>query len=127
MNGKYLLDTNIIAFFQGDEASLKRVGGADVYVPTIVVGELVYGALNADRQSSDLNRIYTFIDDAEILDCDIAVAEAYGAIKAAQRRKGRPLPENDLWIAATAQRHNLTLVTRDAHFQEIEGIAVASW
>lgn len=128
MNGSYLLDTNIIiAFFRQEENVVQRVSQADVYVPIIVVGELVYGAFNDNRSESDLARIHAFIADVNILGCDVQVTEAYGAIKAAQRRKGRPLPENDLWIAAIAQRHALTLVSRDGHFEEIAGITWEAW
>lgn len=48
-------------------------------------------------------------------------------IKSRLRKKGRPIPENDIWIAATAQEHALVLVTRDPHFQEIEDLRVESW
>lgn len=54
-------------------------------------------------------------------------AEAYGRLKFQLRRKGRPIPENDLWIAALCVQHGRTLVTRDAHFAEVEGLATASW
>jgi tRNA(fMet)-specific endonuclease VapC len=128
MNGSYLLDTNIvIAFFRQEENVVQHVSQADIYVPIIVVGELAYGAFNENRSASDLARIHAFIADVNILGCDERVAEAYGEIKAAQRRKGCPLPENDLWIAAIAQRHALTLVSRDGHFEEIAGIALATW
>lgn len=43
------------------------------------------------------------------------------------RLKGRPLPENDVWIAALAMQYALTLVTRDAHFQEVENLQTVAW
>ena len=49
---------------------------------------------------------------------------AYGNIKAELRKKGKPVPENDIWIAAIAQRYQLTIVTRDKHFKEIESIGL---
>jgi tRNA(fMet)-specific endonuclease VapC len=51
----------------------------------------------------------------------------YGAIKNHLRAKGRPIPENDIWIATAAKQHQLTLVTRDGHFQAIEGLLVEQW
>jgi tRNA(fMet)-specific endonuclease VapC len=41
--------------------------------------------------------------------------------------KGRPLPDNDIWIAATARHHGMTLVTRDSHFQDAEDLRTADW
>lgn len=51
----------------------------------------------------------------------------YGNIKAVLRKKGKPIPEDDIWIAAIAQRHKLILVTRDKHFKEIESLRLNSW
>ena len=51
----------------------------------------------------------------------------YGEIKTALRRLGRPLPENDIWIAAIAIQHGLTLVSRDAHFDHLVGLSLDRW
>jgi tRNA(fMet)-specific endonuclease VapC len=51
----------------------------------------------------------------------------YGQIKAELESKGRPIPDNDMWIAAIARQHNLTLVTRDAHFLQVADISKLSW
>jgi tRNA(fMet)-specific endonuclease VapC len=41
--------------------------------------------------------------------------------------KGKPIPENDIWIAAIAEQHQLTLVTRDSHFQHVDGLVIEQW
>jgi tRNA(fMet)-specific endonuclease VapC len=51
----------------------------------------------------------------------------YGEIKSSLRQKGKPIPDNDIWIAASARQHSLTLVTRDAHFDEIDDLARERW
>jgi len=51
----------------------------------------------------------------------------YGEIKSSLRAKGRPLPDNDIWIVSIARQHQLTVATRDAHFGEIPGLALLSW
>lgn len=58
---------------------------------------------------------------------DELVSIEYGKIKSSLRKKGSPIPENDIWIAAIALRHNLTLVTRDKHFNEITGLKLKNW
>ncbi len=58
---------------------------------------------------------------------DAQTARRYGQVKDSLRQKGRPLPENDLWIAALAEQHSLVLVSRDAHFAEVEGLECESW
>jgi tRNA(fMet)-specific endonuclease VapC len=62
-----------------------------------------------------------------MIDCNVATALKYGDMKTALKAKGRPIPENDIWIAATALQHGLTLVSRDAHFNEVEEITVEEW
>ena len=51
----------------------------------------------------------------------------YGTVRTQLKRKGRPIPENDIWIAACAFQHGLILVTRDGHFEDVEGLPFESW
>jgi tRNA(fMet)-specific endonuclease VapC len=62
-----------------------------------------------------------------ILMPDRATADVYGEICFALRRKGKPIPENDIWIAALTLQHGRPLLTRDAHFREVEGLNVLGW
>ncbi len=90
------------------------------------VRELYYGARKSARVAANLARI----DDATssaVLVCDTATGQQYGQIKNSLRQKGRPIPENDIWIAAIAQQYQLTLVSRDEHFREVDGLSVERW
>ncbi len=129
MAGSYLLDTNvIIALFAGDTTVHRYLMAADeIYVPSIVIGELSYGALKSGRATENLARVKEFAADNVVLSCDSETALRYGAVKAALHKAGRPIPENDIWIAAIALQHEQTLVTDDAHFREIEGLPAISW
>ena len=68
-----------------------------------------------------------FVAGRVIVLCDLDVAREYGRLKQRLKEKGRPLPENDLWIAAAAKRHRMVLVTRDRHFHEVEDLMTADW
>jgi tRNA(fMet)-specific endonuclease VapC len=129
MSGKYLLDTNIIiALFADEETVINRLKQADeVFIPIVAIGELCYGARKSARTIDNLRRIDEFVVKSAVLRCDVETARYYGDIKNKLRLKGRPLPENDIWIAAVALQYNLTLVTRDAHFQEIENLQAVDW
>ncbi len=129
MSGNYLLDTNIaIAFLENDTVVVQRVDDADnVFLASVVVGELSYGAHKSSRPRENLARVEALATQLPILICDVEVAWRYGEIKKALRDKGRPIPENDIWIAATALKHDLTLVTRDGHFGEVAGLKVQIW
>lgn len=129
MSGDYMLDTNIvIALFAREASVLKSLMNVGcVFIPSIVIGELYYGAYRSGQRDANLARITQFVVDNVVLNCDVETAHHYGVIKDALHRKGRPMPENDLWIAALARQHQLTLVTRDAHFNHIPNLAVESW
>jgi len=129
MSGKYLLDTNIvIALFAGEEAVIEMLKSADaVFSCAIVLGELFYGAQRSGRVKENVEQITEFAKSSIVLGCDAETAIHYGLTKNCLRLKGRPIPENDLWIAAIAKQHKLTLVTRDEHFFDIEGLTVQRW
>src|SRR4051794_12433507 len=118
MNGNYLLDTNIvIALFAQDRNLTDHFTTGMVFsVPSIVIGELYFGAYKSNRAVANIARIDRFRARTTILGADGATAQHYGLIKHALRLKGRPIPENDIWIAALAIQHQLTLITRDEHF-----------
>ncbi len=129
MSGSYLLDTNIvIALFADDDITKAALLKAtEVFIPSIVIGELCYGARKSGRPQANLARIDELVTNSVILGCDADTSRHYGEVKNQLRLKGRPLPENDLWIAALAIQHDLIVVTRDAHFQEIEQLLVVRW
>ena len=126
---KVLLDTNIIiALFAKEEAVQQRlVSAAEVFVPSIVIGELYYGANKSARVKENLERIDEFAANNTVLACGTATAKEYGVIKENLRTKGRPIPENDIWIAAIAIEQHLTLATRDKHFNEVERLMTEIW
>ena len=129
MNGSFLLDTNVvIAIFAQDAAVHQRLAEAsEAFVPSIVLGELYYGARKSTRVQSNVEIVDRFAAASRVLACDSITAQHYGRFKNLLREKGPPIPENDIWIAAITEQHQLTLVSRDAHFNEIEGLPVESW
>ncbi len=129
MSGRFLLDTNIaIAFLEGNVSVQQYCAEAEaVFVTSTIMGELYYGAYKSGRVAENLARIEEFIATNNVLVCDTETANYYGQIRNLLRQKGRPIPDNDIWIAAVAMQHQLTLVSRDAHFQEVDGLLIEIW
>ncbi len=129
MSGKFLLDTNIVIALFANEAGVQQqlATAAEVFVPSIVVGELYYGARKSARVAMNVAPVDAFAASNAILVCDTASSQNYGEIKHDLRAKGRPIPENDIWIAAIAKQYDLTLVSRDGHFSAIDGLKVETW
>jgi tRNA(fMet)-specific endonuclease VapC len=126
MAGRLLLDTSaVVEIFRG-EAEADRLADGEVFLSVVVIGELFVGALRSERKEQNLAQVERLASGPNVLECDANTARHYAAIRDKLRLKGRPIPENDMWIAASARQHDLTLVTRDAHFREIEGLSVRS-
>jgi tRNA(fMet)-specific endonuclease VapC len=129
MNGKYLLDTSIIVdLFARDDAIISRLKKAEsTFIPSITVGELHYGARRSARKEENLKQIERLISASIVLACDGETGYWYGVAKDNLRRIGHPIPENDIWIAALAFQHGLSVATRDKHFEAVEGLSVELW
>ena len=129
MNGNYLLDTNILIALLSRDPALRWVLRHNIryFVPSISVGELFYGAYNSSRISANLQTISELLARLPVVQCGAETADYYGQIKTALRKRGKPIPQNDIWIAALARENQLTLLTRDEHFRWIEGLQTDSW
>ncbi len=128
-NGRFLLDTNIIiALLEGEDAVLSNLDqAAEVFIPAIALGELFFGAAKSAHVSENTSKVERFAAGRAIIPCDLDVAREYGRLKQVLKDRGRPLPENDIWIAAAATYYRMVLVTRDRHFQEIDDLATVNW
>jgi len=129
MSGRFLLDTNIVIALFADEAIIKYhlAQAREVFISSVVIGELYYGARKSRQVEANLARVDALVANTTVLICDTETARRYGEVKHKLRLKGRPLPENGIWIAALVLQHDLVLVTRDVHFQEVQGLQVVAW
>lgn len=119
MNGNSIaIDTNIvIRVLRDQEPFIEWLRGFDkLYLPVPVLGELRYGALNSTRPAKELEAVNRFATRCQVLVIDSLVASRYGDLRHTLKRKGTPIPENDLWIAAICLQQAQTLATSDRHF-----------
>ncbi len=123
---KVLLDTNIvIELFKGDRKILAFLDEQqNVFIAAAVLAELYLGAYRSANEQKHIEQIKTFLLQCTVLSADQATAESCGKVKAALLKKGKPIPENDIWIAATALQYNLPLYTNDKHFSEVDNIVL---
>ncbi|MBD2496949.1 type II toxin-antitoxin system VapC family toxin [Nostoc sp. FACHB-280] len=129
MSGEIALDTSVaVRFLNGDVTITERVLTLpEIILPTIVVGELLFGAENSTRPLQNLPRYLEFISVCVVVPLDRETAVVYARIRLALKRKGRPIPMNDVWIAAQCLEHNWVLVTDDTDFDYVDGIILEHW
>ena len=126
----YVIDTNIvIPFLNGDSKIVARFKNLkEVQIPYVVVGELLFGALKSYNSEKNISLINSFVGThCRVLYPSYETLRRYGQIKKALVEKGKPIPENDIWISAVAFENGFTLVSRDKHFKEVEGLTIEVW
>lgn len=122
------LDTNVYsAFKRGSPGALSALRAArEIYLPLIVLGELLAGFAAGARAAENREELAQFMASSRVslLKPDEGTARHYADIYVRLRAAGRPVPTNDLWIAAMARQHRLALLTLDAHFEAVPGLVV---
>lgn len=123
------LDTNRLSdLFLGDAELSEQLESCDeVWVPLIVLAEIKAGFYGGSRQVRNEAALKRFLTTAtvRILIPARETADHYARLFVQLRQAGTPIPDNDLWIAALALEHDLTLITRDSHFERIPQLLCA--
>jgi tRNA(fMet)-specific endonuclease VapC len=121
-----MLDTNAYsAFIRGMPDILEVVAHAErLLLSSTVLGELLGGFAVGAREASNRSELTRFMNSprVELLPVTAQTADSYALVYAALRRKGQPIPTNDMWIAASALEHAAAVLTFDAHFAHISGL-----
>lgn len=120
------IDTNIyVAFKNNDAEVVEAFRMCDVLgVDIAVIAELITGFSLGSRETRNRRELEAFLNAprVEVLYHDLETAEYYAMIVKKLKAKGRPIPSNDIWIAANAMKHGMALYSFDRHFVEIEGL-----
>jgi tRNA(fMet)-specific endonuclease VapC len=124
-----ILDTNALsAAADSEPAALQVVAQAErLLVPVIVLGEYRLGISQSRHKSAYENWLREWISAVSVLDIDEETTHSYAAIGLELKKKGKPIPANDLWIAALCRQHGLPLLSRDHHFDAVSGIQRIDW
>ncbi len=127
----FLIDTDTCS------AHLKQKGGitsrflqyaGQLHISAVTLGELFTWAMRANAPPRRLHSLHELLADTTVLDVNAAVAQEFGRVRAGLMDIGRPAPDLDLLIAATALTHGLTLVTHNTQdFVNVPGLRIVDW
>lgn len=125
MNGN-LMETNVIVrVLNGDRELINELSKiSSLCTCTVVLGELMYGAAKSAHVVQNKQNAKSFCSRYPLLGVSNIVAEFYGEIKKDLLSHGNVMPENDIWIAATALANDMTVITQDKHFEHIQNLMV---
>ena len=119
-----ILDTNALsAFADGNEKFRDALPDVeDFAIPAVVLGEYLFGIERSRFRARYEAWLKQFLSRSILLPVGELTAQHYASIRSELKALGRPIPTNDLWIAASALEHGAALLTRDAHFSHIDGL-----
>ena len=125
MNGN-ILDTNVIIRFLNGNSEVRSAiyGIKNICIPAVVIGELLFGAEKSQKRDLNRKNYLAFCEPYPVLDVTQKVADEYGKLKKDLQVHGNIMPENDMWIAATAIANDMTVITQDKHFEHISNLTV---
>jgi tRNA(fMet)-specific endonuclease VapC len=125
-----LIDTNIYTYaLQGDPEVVTVLQQAhEIGLCPVSIGELLSGFKGGKKEQENRRELEEFLDSprVRVYGIDEATSEFYAEILHNLRKKGKPIPTNDIWIASVAFQHGLALFSKDQHFKDIPGLLMVS-
>jgi len=124
-----ILDTNALsAFLDSEEGAIAAVTETlDLAIPVIVAGEFSFGIAQSRYREWYERALQQLVSECRVLVIDIETARHYASIRLELKRAGRPIPANDLWIAALSRQHAMPILSRDSHFDFVGGLRRRTW
>lgn len=123
---RFMLDTNVYSAFKKNAPdAVQKIQEADeILICTTVLGELLAGFKCGGNESNNVNELEEFLDSPRVrfVPSDAETAPFYANIFKHLRVKGKPIPTNDMWIAASAMQYGCAVCTRDLHFEHVDGL-----
>jgi predicted nucleic acid-binding protein len=123
-----LIDTNVYVAFKRNQADVIELfqQAESIAVNTIVLGELLAGFKGGVRETANRNELDQFLDSPRVtfFPLDESSADFFALVFNNLKQTGKPIPTNDIWIAASAMQHGRTLATLDSHFSYIAGLSL---
>ena len=125
MSDRGVLDTSVFIASESGRPLNEDLLPEEAAVSVVTLAELQAGVLAAQDTQTRARRMATLdvLNDIEILPIDVAVARIWAQLRVSLAEAGRQINVNDLWIAATAARHRLPVVSQDNDFQAVDGMA----
>lgn len=124
-----ILDTNAVSAVADNQAAAVQIfsQAASIELPAIVLGEYRFGIGQSRRRKEYEKWLEELIAATRVLSVDEETSGHYAQIRSEFKKAGKPIPSNDLWIAALARQHRLPLMSQDAHFDAVASLKRIGW
>lgn len=124
-----ILDTNALsAYLDRVPEAVEIVSEAsELAIPVIVAGEFAFGIAQSRHREVYERSLQRMLDRCTVLKIEIETARHYAGIRLELKNGGKPIPANDLWIAALSRQHAMPIMSRDSHFDFVGGLRRRTW
>jgi tRNA(fMet)-specific endonuclease VapC len=124
-----ILDTNALSAVADNEPAAARIfsEAAGIELPVIVLGEYRFGMAHSRRRTEYEKWLKELIVATRVLPVDDETSSHYAQVRAELKKAGKPIPSNDLWIAALCRQHRLPLMSQDRHFDSVQNLKRIGW
>jgi tRNA(fMet)-specific endonuclease VapC len=124
-----ILDTNALSAFAEGSTLVAAALRSSVQpaVPVVVLGEYLYGIAHSTRRRIYETWLNRYLPTFRVLEITMGTAAEYAAIRSELKQAGRPIPANDVWIAALCRQHELPLLSRNGHFDYVRHLRRTEW
>ena len=127
----YLIDTDWTVDYLNDRPTATQLfsslAGEGIAISLFTYAELYDGALGSSAPERRVDQLQSLVDSLDVIPFDSETAREFARIRIALRFAGEPIPDMDVLIAATAIRHQVTLISRDRHFQRVPNLKLRGW
>jgi len=124
-----ILDTNALSAVADNQSAAVRLfrDAASIELPAIVLGEYRFGIAQSRRRKEYEKWLEELVAATRVLSVDEQTSSHYAQVRSELKKAGKPIPSNDLWIAALARQHRLPLMSQDTHFDAVQGLKRIGW
>jgi predicted nucleic acid-binding protein len=124
-----IIDTNALSAFVDGDSEVGAILALQhrAAIPAIVLGEFRYGIMGSRHRKAYEEWLQGHLRQFDLLSVTAETTVSYAALRATLKRLGRPIPANDVWIAALAMQHRMPILSRDEHFDTLSRVRRICW
>ena len=124
-----ILDTDALSAFADGDSEIEHPlqSASAIWIPSIVLGEFRFGIIQSRKKAEYEAWLDSLATQENTLCPDDTTATLYAHIRLSLKKRGRPIPYHDIWIAALGLQHQQPILSRDKHFDEIQKLKRITW
>lgn len=124
-----ILDTNALSAFADEEPGIEAAlrDAEFLALPVVTLGEYRYGIAQSRYHEEYEAWLNDLLAECQVLEITEPTTKFYARVQNELREAGKPIPANDIWIAALCRQYKLPLLSRDHHFDFVRGIRRVEW